>query len=260
MVQLLRAGAFLLTVGVCLLTAAEYDGTQQRTFTLSGSDRRLLVSNINGEIKVSAASGNEVRITVHEHWTAPDNKELAHGRSDVQVVMEQTGNAVSVTLDGPFRNPDRHNWDEHRAYHFRFDFDITVPPDVELKLKSVNGRVTAEGTAAPASVRSVNGPIQVVFARNPDQPCSFETVNGSIDVTFRPDLNAGLKLSTMHGDAYTDFDVQPVATEITADSSGNGKRFRVGGARRLRVGTGGVEHSFRTLNGTIKIRKGDKGK
>jgi hypothetical protein len=100
----------------------------------------------------------------------------------------------------------------------------------------------------------------VVFARNPEQPCSFETVNGSVDVTFRPDLNATLKLSTMHGDAYTDFDVQPVATEITADSSGNGKRFRMDGARRLRVGTGGVEHSFRTLNGTIKIRKGDKGK
>src|SRR5438132_945201 len=84
--------------------------------------------------------------------------------------------------------------------------------------------LTAEGTAAPASVRSVNGPIQVVFARNPGQPCSFETVNGSIDVTFRPDLNAALKLSTMHGDAYTDFDVQPVATEITTDTSGNGKR------------------------------------
>src|SRR5947209_402968 len=106
------AGGILLFAGVCL--AAEYNGTELRRFALSGSgsDRRLLVSNITGTIRFTAVPGNEIRMTVREHWTAPSDQELVQGRSDVKLLMEQAGNSVTVTLDGPFRNPDRnHGWD-----------------------------------------------------------------------------------------------------------------------------------------------------
>lgn len=273
-----RAVALLLTAGVCL-AAAEYSNTVQRTFALTGSggERRLLVSNINGSVRVSGTSGDQIRVTATEHWTADNQDDLNRGRADVQLVMEQTGNAVSVTLDGPFRNPDRSYWGRRPSYRFHHDFEITVPRDIELTLKTVNGpdlivsdttgnwnvsnvngRVVLERISGSGRAHTVNGPIKAVFTSNPSQSCSFETVNGEIDTSFRPGLNADLRLSTMHGDAYTDFEIQPLSIPVAAEKSGEGSRFRLGGGRRLRIGNGGgTEHSFKTLNGTIKIRKGE---
>jgi hypothetical protein len=60
----------------------------------------------------------------------------------------------------------------------------------------------------------------------------------------------------MHGDAFTDFDVTGVATAPEVRRSEDGNRYRISDRKRtLRVGTGGVEHQFETLNGSIKIRK-----
>jgi hypothetical protein len=84
-------------------------------------------------------------------------------------------------------------------------------------------------------------------------------VNGEFDTTFQPNLNADVRVSTMNGDVYTDFDVQPVTIPVKGDAAKEGgHRFRIGRDRAIRIGSGGVEHSFKTLNGSIKIRKGGK--
>jgi len=109
-------------------------------------------------------------------------------------------------------------------------------------------------------VKTVNGKITGVFNGNPAKGSSFETVNGTIDVAFQPGLNADVRLSSMHGDVFTDFDVQALASPVSVERSENGQRFRLDRNHKVRIGGGGIEHSFKTLNGTIKIRKSSGGK
>jgi DUF4097 and DUF4098 domain-containing protein YvlB len=265
-------GAAALTLPVC---AVEHRDTYQKTFPLSGGERRLVVENINGSVRVTADSGNDVRVTVREEFQADTPEVLARARNDVRVEMNQQGGAVRVWLDGPFR--DRHYWEAHRgdSYRFHHDFEVQVPRDITVSLKTVNGgevrvagvhgawelrnvngRIEMTDVSGSGSAETVNGTVHATFVANPDKPSRFKTLNGTIDVTFQPNLSADLRLSTMHGDAYTDFEVASVTTAGEVRKSGEGNIYRISNrGRTLRVGGGGVEHRFDTMNGTIKIRK-----
>jgi len=246
--RLSKFGALALAGQVCLL-AASYDNTQQKSFPLSGSgERRLIVENIQGNIRVVADSGSEVRITAKEHYTADTESALSRARTDVRLEMVQTGNVVKVSLEGPFRDRDRNSWrqrrDEDDRYNFRHDFEVSVPRDI----------------AGFGRIKTVNGGVKASFRENPAKPVLFETINGELDATFQPGLNADVKLSTMHGDVFTDFDVQTMAMPVSMETKDGGKRIRIDRDRGIKVGNGGIEHSFKTLNGSIKIRKSGNSK
>jgi hypothetical protein len=59
----------------------------------------------------------------------------------------------------------------------------------------------------------------------------------------------------MHGDVFTDFDVQTV--NDPPDVRRNGNRYVLNTNRNsaFRVGAGGERHTFNTLNGDILVRK-----
>ncbi len=276
-----RIGAAALALPVCLL-AASYENTQQKSFTLGGGDRRLIIDNIQGDIRVNVAAGSEVRINVRERFNADTESTLAKARNDVRLEMVQSGSEVKVSLEGPFRDRGRNSWrgrDDDDRYSFRHDFDVTVPRDIALELRTVNGseirvagtsgefnfnnvngKITAENIAGWGRIRTVNGTVRTTFSQNPVKPVSFETVNGELDATFQPGLNADIRMSTFHGEAFTDFDIQPMTMPASFDSRDGGKRIRIGRDHGIRIGSGGVEHSFKTLNGSIKIRKGGNSK
>lgn len=264
-------GAVALSMPVCLY-AVEHNDTHQRTFPMSGTDRKLSIENINGSIVVSADSGNDVRVTVREYWKADTQAELEEGRRDVKLEMQQTGNSVRLFLDGPFKDRDRNR--DRRHYQFRHDFEVQVPKDIELDLRTVNGsEVRAERTrgtfrvknvngkvemldvAGSGEVETINGRVNVRFVENPGKSTSFKTINGEIDVQFQPNLSAELRLKSFNGDAYTDFDFSSAGLATTVDRKDSPLRYRVDHNRVVRVGSGGVEHRFETLNGNIKITK-----
>ena len=100
---------------------------------------------------------------------------------------------------------------------------------------------------------TVNGGVKAVFARNPAGPSSFKSVNGTLDVVFRPDLNADLRMTTVNGGLYTDFPVIP-------EPEKRGGRFVWGGnhGSRVRIGNGGPELTFETVNGNVLIKNQDR--
>ena len=97
-------------------------------------------------------------------------------------------------------------------------------------------------------IRNVNGAIDVTgydgstmsFASNPKSDCSFHSLNGAVEVHFRPELSAELRFKSLNGGVFTDF---PAAV-IPASSSRE---------PRVKVGNGGPEMQFETLNGSIRI-------
>lgn len=266
-------GAAALAIPVCL-AAVEHTGAWQKTFQVGGADRKLIIENINGNIVVTGDAASGIRVTVRERYSAPSQAELDEARRELRLESEQTGNTVRLYLDGPFRDRDR--WRERRRMHFDFrhDFEVHVPRDIALELKTINGgELRAERTRGEFHLRNINGKVQlldaagwgdvetlngsvtVTFVENPSQPSRFKSLNGHVEVAFQPNLSADLRLKSMNGDAYTDFDFVPAASAVHVSRTDGPTRLKLENARAIRIGAGGVQHSLETLNGNIKITK-----
>jgi hypothetical protein len=100
----------------------------------------------------------------------------------------------------------------------------------------------------------VNGRISVVFSKNPTKDSSFKSVNGTIEASFRPGLSADVRVKTFNGHAYTDFDATPLPSLTPVSERREGKFiYRSDRSTGLRIGSGGPEFKFDTLNGSIRI-------
>ena len=249
-----------------------------RSFSFTGGDpHKLLVDNISGFVHVTGYSGAQVQVSVAKHIGADSSAALAEAKRDVKLDMSQQGNFLRLYVDGPFRNPNgngvNYRGDDYYGYRVTFDYEIQVPFDTELVLKSINdgdivvkkttgdftvnglnGGIDMEEVAGSGSVRTLNGPVKVAFTRNPAKASEFHSLNGNVDIYFQPTLNADLSFHTLNGGIYTDFDV---VTRPAAGSSQNidGKfLYRVDRrSMSARTGNGGPELKFDTLNGSIRL-------
>lgn len=249
----------------------------QRSFTLSGNEpHKLLVDNVSGFVHVTGYAGSQVQISANKRLKADSDAAMLAAKRDVKLDMDQQGNFVRLYVDGPFRTRDGVNYrgDEYYGYRVSYDFEIQVPADTEVVLKTINDgdiqvkRTTGEFTVnglnggidmqeigGSGTVRTLNGPVKVTFTRNPAKPCDFKSLNGDVEVHFQPGLNADLAFHTLNGGIYTDFDV---ATRPAAGAAQNvdGKFLYRVDRRNMaaRTGSGGPELKFDTLNGSIRLR------
>jgi DUF4097 and DUF4098 domain-containing protein YvlB len=165
--------------------------------------------------------------------------------------------------------------DGHHGYRVTYHFDLQVPAATILKLRTVNhgeirientagdfdlgnvnGRIELSGVSGAGSAHTVNGPITASFATNPSAACSFKSVNGSIEASFQPSLAADVRLKTFNGAAYTDYEVTALPTISPTAQQHNGRFvYRGRDANHVRIGAGGPEIRFETLNGDIRILK-----
>jgi hypothetical protein len=75
-------------------------------------------------------------------------------------------------------------------------------------------------------------------------------------VYLRSGLSADLLFKTMNGQIFTDFDVTARATPTAAVEQQNGRYvYRSNRMTGGRVGQGGPELSFNTLNGNIRLHR-----
>lgn len=159
-------------------------------------------------------------------------------------------------------------------YEVRYDFVLRVPRQIALALRTVNGgELRVEGTSGEFDVMNVNGGIEmfdiaghgrvrtvnkdlrVVFRTNPTLPSSFSTVNGDVVVSFQPPLSATLRLKTFQGGLYTDFETTTALPALTPVTDRRDGKFVYKADRSVgvRVGSGGPELRFETLNGDVRI-------
>ena len=232
----------------------EDNETVRRSFT----GRRLTVDNISGYVHVTGGSGGTVEVSVAKHIEAESNAELLRAKQEVSLDMSQQGDTVRLYVDGPFR---RRGDGGHRGYEVFYDYDIQVPSNIELDLKTINaGDIVVKGTngdfnihglnggiemdqvSGSGNVNTLNGPVKASFTRNPTKASTFHSLNGSIEVHFQPGLNADMKFHTLNGGVYADFDVTVGAGQALDRRN-----------MEARVGSGGLPLSFDTLNGSIKL-------
>jgi hypothetical protein len=264
--------------GVCL--AKDHSGDWpvrdqeviQKTMTLSGDPLRFVVDNVQGYVHVKGVAGSEVRMTAHKTIRAETDSDLADARSEVKLDVTEKPGTVSIYYSAPWRNGGEHR----RFYSVTYDMDVEVPVAARLVVSTVNGgeiRIDNSGgdfevsdinggirmteISGSGSVHTINGPVSVRFAQNPARPCSFKSINGPLDVWMQPGFSADLMFKTFNGQVYSDFDVVPRAIPASAVTENRDGKFvyRSNGVSGGRVGSGGPELSFDTLNGSIRLHK-----
>ena len=251
-----------------------------KKFSLSGSAMRVDVDNVNGYVHVVADGGSEVEMRARKTIRAETDADLAQAQKEVSLDVQEQNGAVSILYDAPWRCRDNAGncGDHHRKfYEVIYDIDLRVPRgarlvvstvnngDVQVKnaagsyeVRNVNGAISMEGISGSGDVKTVNGPISVRFAKGPAEACTMKTVNGSVDAYFPHQLSADLLFKTFNGQVYTDFDVEPRSSAQQQPVRNDGRfiyrsnRFIAG-----RVGQGGREYSFETLNGDIRLHAQD---
>ena len=280
-------------VGMALIGPAEaqrssrYDVVDEssvaRTLSFAaGGSRTVDVRNINGFIHVEAASDSTVQMNIRKVIRAATQDDLAEAQRDVRLDFRDGAPRVEAFVTdrrghvcGEPWNDDGRRWDRAQ-YTVRYEFTVRVPRDAALRLCTINsGDVIVTGTqgdfdvdnvngliemnqvGGAGSAHTVNGPVTVTFAANPTRQSSFKTVNGNIDVTFRDGLAADFAMKTFNGGLFTDFDAQPLASTVQAAGERRNGRFvyRANEFTRVRVGNGGPQMTFETLNGNVRARR-----
>jgi hypothetical protein len=247
------------------------------------SDTSLDVDNVDGHIQVTGDNSKTIRVEGERIIRAADQQELNRAKNEVRLDVNEKDGVAQLYVNGPFRgnhSNDDHgfhlHYDDHR-YEVTYNFVIKVPRDLGLRLRTVNGNVDTDNTRGKFDIRGVNGAVnmraaggsgslQTVngtaaadFAENPKGNCSFKTVNGEINTGFPASLSADVHVKTLNGGAFTDFDSTAMLPARAEAARSNGKFvFRQNHDTSLRIGSGGPDLSFQTVNGSIRIRKETK--
>lgn len=248
-----------------------------KTLPLNGAPLRLVVDNVEGYVHVTGVDGSNVHVKAHKVIRAEAETDLAEARNEVKLDISSKPGTVSVYYDAPWRcNGDTggcHN-NQRRFYRVFFDIDVQVPKgartmlstvnhgDVQLsdttgnfEIKDINGPIQMTRVSGSGEVHTINGPVDVQFARNPREATSFKTINGTLNVTFQRGLSANLLFKTFNGQIYSDFDVTALATPVSQPERSDGRFvYRSNREHGARVGQGGPELRFETLNGNVNLR------
>jgi hypothetical protein len=125
----------------------------EKTFTMpAGAGRRTLeIDNVWGSIEVVGTASDTVQLTVNKSIRAESKGKIEQARKEVTLDITQQADALKLYVNGPFRC-DCHDCSRSReseGYIVKMDFQVQVPRDIDIKVKTVNeGRV---------SVRDING-------------------------------------------------------------------------------------------------------
>jgi hypothetical protein len=234
----------------------------------------VVVRNIIGPIHVIGYDGNRVEMRATETVRGDLQADIERARAEMQLRTESEPGRVAIRVRRVGEDDDdRRGWGWD-GYSIEYDIEVRVPrgatievgtvndgdvtvEDVngEFNLRNVNGAVRLVRAGGSGSVQTVNGDVDVSFARNPSEATSFKTVNGELDVAFPANLSAELAFHTMHGDVFTDFDVETLSDPAEVRRDRGRYVLRTNRSTAFRVGAGGERHTFNTLNGDILVRK-----
>lgn len=228
----------------------------ERSYDL-GATPSLTVSNTNGGVTVQAHDGARIEVRAERSVQAGSEqgaRDLLAATTITDVVEGQTV-SLTTTRPGAFS----------RGQRAQIRYDIRVPRDTALSLRTTNGALTVDGVRGVIEVETVNGrvrgtglsqvqraetvngSVELSLDRLPPQGATFETVNGSVRLRVAPDLAAALSVRTVNGSI--------TVTDLTRVDEGERRRRHYdatlnGGGPRLRI---------ETVNGSVTVqgRRGD---
>lgn len=213
----------LVTIG-CALDEVETE-LVENTFTV-GSEARLVVRTENGSISVESSDSLNGRIQV-----------TATIKNPVRVQYDATVEDNTVTLTGEVESTIS-LFGVGIGGRGGVDIVVLVPAEIDLNLKSSNGKITVDGVDGPISVQTSNGRLSIT---NSVGDISAKTSNGRITIT---DTSGQVDAQTSNG--AIDFrGTLPPGSDTSLRTSNGGIGVEL-------VNTQGVRITATTSNGTIR--------
>lgn len=247
----------------------------QKSFSMASAHRSLEIDNVWGSIEIVGTASDQVQLTLNRSTRAESKEELEQARKDVTLDITEQPDSLKFYVNGPFRCDchDCYRSREVDGYIVKMDFQLQVPRDINLKIKTineghvsvrdvsgnfvvrnVNGDIQMRNIAGSGSARTVNGPVKVSFRQNPHEASDFQTVNGNVELQFARDLAADFRFKTFNGGVYSDFPVTALpAHPIEGEHHGAKVVFRADRYAGVRVSSGGPQIKVENLNGDIRI-------
>jgi hypothetical protein len=249
----------------------------EKSFAMpAGAGRRTLeIDNVWGSIEVVGTASDQARVTVDKSIRAESKGKIEQAKKEVTLDVTQQAEALKLYVNGPFRC-NCHDCGGSRdddGYVVKMDFQVQVPRDVDIKIKTVNeghvlvrdingsflvrnvnGDIQIRNIAGSGTARTVNGPVKVSFRQNPREASDFETVNGAIELQFARDLSADFRFKTFNGGIYSDFPVTALPVQgMQEEHHGAKVVFRADRYTGARINAGGPQIKVENLNGDIRI-------
>jgi len=290
--------SLLLTLATLWLSSAPLraqapEATEKITkeFTIAGDASRqvLAVYNVFGSVAVQGYAGNKVVLEVTKTISAPSGELLETGRKEVQLAFVQRNDSVIAYTTGPHdsrpnqgtRNRNNPHWNRQEPhYSYTINYTVKVPSQMNLQVHTVNGGkvtiadvagtlhaynvnggVTINNAKGATDARTVNGNVEATYARSPAGPSSYHTINGKIIATYPPDLAANVHFKSFNGEMYTDFPkAERMAPQVSQNkqADGSGTKYKISKETAVRLGKGGPDLRFETLNGDVTIKQQTK--
>ena len=228
--------------------------TINRTWPADGI-HRLNVNEVNGSVNVEAGTTNEITLVAHVRaYEKPQPTAENQGYFKTEV----NGDTLEI---GRKRHRKVHFIGFHFGDDVSVDYSLRVPPQLELELRTVNGRIATHGIDGPTEASNVNGEINLENAGTAD--VYAHTVNGRVMAKFVRDFQ-GAKLKTVNGRVVA---VLPPSASFACDLSQVNGDFEATfplsihshpGSRRVSGDVNGGRHELRisTVNGDIRLENG----
>ena len=249
--------------------------TWSQSFPVSAAMPRLLIDNIWGNVRVRIGTAREIAVTVDEKRSAPSQELFELSKQTIFLDVKADGDGVTMVVGKPDYTM-RPRINRCRGCRVDYQFEVTVPPGTQIDVSTVtDGSIDVAGGGGPVSASNVNGPVEVkdlqdcaqiesvngavevAFARAPSRDCSIKTINGDITLTVPGGTGLDAALSVMQGSVVSEFDLEPLALPAKIDQRKEEGRFvyHIEQAAGIRLGTGGPTFSIESLNGDLRIRR-----
>ena len=231
---------------------------------------RLSLVNVNGEISIGTWDRHEVAMKAEIRARAGSEEEAKLLLEETTVKFDRTGNLIDIRT--VVARPKRKR-------NVSVAYTLTVPEEIDLKLRSVNGRIQVNGVSGGVDAKTTNGRIElagmigVVKARTTNGSVDLSevlgqivanttngkievaiseiseeaheiraaTTNGGVEISLPKGLKAHLKASTVNGKIDSDF---PVTV-----------KGRIGKSVDGAINGGGRLIHLKTTNGSIRLKE-----
>jgi len=253
---------------------------EQETIRKSFPAHKILdVDNVFGSIEVVGGQSDQVQLVVTKTLRAESQAKMDAAKKEVTLDVSEEADLLKLYVNGPFRcncgdGCNGNGWRHGPGYEVTMDFQLQVPRNIELELRTVNsGHINVRGVNGSFSVHNVNGAIdledvgggkatahtvnggvKVVFRENPKENSGFTTINGRIELYFARGLSADFRFKNMNGGVFSDFPMTSLPPQSVNAERQDGKFvYRADRFTGGRVGSGGPEIKAENMNGDIRV-------
>jgi DUF4097 and DUF4098 domain-containing protein YvlB len=252
----MKTGA-LVSVALLLFSvavSAAVKETEEKSFEVDPG-ARISLENINGDIRITGASGSTVHMVAHKKAGKQEYLD------ELEIVVSAEDDYVRIETRHPKSEGGWFKWGNDSSGSVSYVLEVpadvnldtisTVNGDVEIsavrgmvKGETVNGSLVASGLEGDMDLETVNGSVRAEFDFLGDgQRVSAEAVNGKIVLVIPGDASARVEAETVNGSINAnDFGLEAEKGFVGRDLSG-------------RIGEGGAKISLETVNGSIRIEK-----